>query len=306
MADDIQNIECKTHFSYQCSHQNTEWQPIVFFSHISGVFRSTLNHLRVIELNQSLVLLHAEVWRGSSGMFHGVCLFLDCINKNFCLSWSICYHCCFADFVLPTSNLSGKFWISLPKSNSHSFEYIRTILWCRQIFSLQLYTQQKAERLRLWNTNKALKRCGKKNRPLLYQPNKRASVIYLEKHGTQVCKKQSRWFDNWPLEFFPRRTKRKNQRRCRCLRGLRGARKPGRDTRWMSPNRDHSWLRKLPEHKMLRKWEVLRRKYRICLPFSHFFLGVHLWSLLATNFSRWLDGPCLNQYRRFYGLRFLL
>lgn len=112
------------------------------FSYLRRI-RRMLKHLLAIELNQSLMLLYAEMWWGSFGMFHGFCLFPDCINKNFCLSWSICYHCCFADFVLPTSNHSGKFLISLPKSNSHSFEYIRTILLCRQIFSLQLHTQKR-------------------------------------------------------------------------------------------------------------------------------------------------------------------
>lgn len=122
---------------------------LLFSSLVAGCVSSMLKHLQVTELNQSLMLLHAEMWRGPFGMFLGFCLFLDCINKNFCLSWSICCHCCFADFALPTGNQSGKFWISLPKSNSHSFEYIRTIPLCRQIFRLQLYTQKKAGTLRL-------------------------------------------------------------------------------------------------------------------------------------------------------------
>lgn len=113
------------------------------------VFGCVWKHLRVTELNQSLMLLHAEMRRGPFGRFLGFYLFLDCINKDFCLSWSICCHCCFADFALPTGNQSAKFWISLPKSNSHSFEYIRTIPLCRQIFRLQLYTQKKAETLRV-------------------------------------------------------------------------------------------------------------------------------------------------------------
>lgn len=179
----------------------------------------------------------------------GFCLFLNCKNKNFCLSWSICYHCCFANFVLPTSNHSGKFWMSLPKSNSHSFEYIRTILWCRQIFSLQLNTQQKAARLRLWNTNKALKQCGKKNRPLLYQPNKRASVISFEKRGTQVCEKQSRWFLQWtidPWNSLTRRTKRKNPPCCRMLAWAQGSQEAWERQTWRVTEHGPQLAQKIP------------------------------------------------------------
>lgn len=141
MADDIQNVACKCiFFQYQCSHQNSEWQPIAFFSQVHWEHGEIFPSYRAeSELGCCSALKCDE---GPLGCFMRFCLFLDWINKHLCFSWRICYRC-FAAFVLPTSNHSGNFWTSLPKSNSHSFECIRTILLCRQIFSLELYMEKK-------------------------------------------------------------------------------------------------------------------------------------------------------------------
>lgn len=92
---------------------------------------------------------------------------------------------------------------------------------------------------------------------------------------------------NWPWNSLPTRTS-KNQCWCGTLTWAQGSEKPGRDKHWMLLNTDHSWLRKFPKWKVLRKRDILRRKYHIRLPLSHFFSGVHLWSLLGTNHSGWV------------------
>lgn len=92
-----------------------------------------------------------------------------------------------------------------------------------------------------------------KNKLLLFQLNKGASVIDLEKHGAQVCKEQSRWV--WPGELTLEFLVQKNQIHrasagagCEQWGGLGQT-----EIQCHRPNTAHGWLRKFSEWKMLRK-----------------------------------------------------
>lgn len=97
-----------------------------------------------------------------------------------------------------------------------------------------------------------------KNKLLLYQLNKGASVIYLEKHGAQVCKEQRRWL--WPGPADPRNSLPRGTKHTgpALVQGMSWS-----SVQWRGlgqtelgchrPNTEHSWLRKFSEWKMLRK-----------------------------------------------------
>lgn len=117
-------------------------------------------------------------------------------------------------------------------------------------------------------------------------------MIYLEKHGAQVCKEQRRWL--WPgpadpRNSLPRRTKHTGPA---LVQGMSWG-----SVQWGGlgqtelgchrPNTEHSWLRKFSEWKMLRKWEILWGKYPACFP--HCSSGLR--SLLKTKHWRGSMGP---------------
>lgn len=257
MADHIQNIECKIVFLYQ-RYQNTEWQTTHYFlfSYLRSM-RSMVKSLQVIELD---AVTHWRVmgvlWDVSS------ILLLSRLYKQkflpqleYLLSLFFCWFC-------PSHRQS--LW--------KNFEYLfqKALMSASEQFSgvgkLSVFncTHKKRQKDWDWNTNKALKPCGK-NKLLLYQLNKGASVIYLEKHGAQVCKEQSGRV--WPGPAEPWNSLRRRTKPTGPGLGVSvGSGQWGglgqTEIGCHRPNTAHGWLRKFPKWKMLTKWEILWRKYQ--------------------------------------------
>lgn len=143
MADHIQNIECKVVFFISVfSSEYWVTTHCFLFSYLRSM-RSMVKHLLVMELNQSLMLLHTEKWWGLLGCFLDFVTFQIVQTKISASAGVFAVIVVLLILSFPPAIAPEKFWISLPKRNSHSFECIRTILLCRQTFSLQLYTQKR-------------------------------------------------------------------------------------------------------------------------------------------------------------------
>lgn len=141
MADHIQNIGYKTVLSYQ-SYQNTEWQPLLSFL----ISQECEEHGKISPSYGAESELDAVTHWSDEGPLG---CFLDFVAFQIVQTKISASARVFAVVVVllilsfPPAIILEKFWISLPKRNSHSFECIRTILLCRQTFSLQLHAQKR-------------------------------------------------------------------------------------------------------------------------------------------------------------------
>lgn len=141
MADHIQNIGYKIVLSYQ-SYQNTEWQPLLSFL----ISQECEEHGKISPSYGAESELDAVTHWSDEGPLG---CFLDFVAFQIVQTKISASARVFAVVVVllilsfPPAIILEKFWISLPKRNSHSFECIRTILLCRQTFRLQLHAQKR-------------------------------------------------------------------------------------------------------------------------------------------------------------------